>query len=839
MNNRTSQHRKARDLFAGRTLLLLCTLALAAAAVLLPNQAQAEDFTWIGDENAEWEFAYWNPGNGLYYSNWSPDGLPSVDDVLPGPNDLVWFVDAPNSTIELFENQTVNTVYLIEATTPFTFVPHVAESLTLRFLGTGGSPSHTFECTVIHEGTGNWEIDNPQVTLTRQLVVHDRLRKTGAGTLRLTYGGGSQSNTDRLVVDDGLLLVDGGRVSNSLLSMNGGDVTIQNGGEIFGLSDTSLRDGVFTVTGADSYFATVFLNMDAGPGDNGSLIVENDADATCLFLNIGLDADSHVDISAGGSMNVSDETRFLTSGSTLTVDGGTFTTDQLSSDPGITPTITINDPDGGAPAVTIGGDNGSSSFGGGIVDTFSEPGSIHKIGTGTFTLTGYAYNPWGGITIDGGTIAAGNGGTTGHIAADMVNNGTVAFNRSDDNQHWYHISGTGSLVKNGANTLTLASTSDTAHTYTGGTVINEGTLRLGDGSYYGRIVGDIENHGTLLINHNSAIEFNIDGILSGDGLLELTNQSRVHLTATNPCTGSILLNYGTALTIGDGGTSGSIVCDVINDGTLYFSRIDDVTYDGVISGSGNIRKASAGVLTLTGASTTTGSTNVYSSGTILVNNTTGSGTGSGDVWVGGALGTGTLGGTGTIDGVITVSNGGILAPGDGVGVLTCNLNVLFEEDSTFAVELAGNGGIAGTDFDQLDLSGSGVVIIDENSTLDLSYINPFTAAPGDSFVILESSLLVSGEFTTIIWPDGQNWVIEYDAGGGTITVRIAPTGCEDPGDMNEDGFENGLDIQQFVGCVIDGGDCQCADMNCDEPVDDIDIPLFVDCILNGNCDHCP
>ncbi|MCP3939439.1 MAG: hypothetical protein GY708_29180, partial [Actinomycetia bacterium] len=267
------------------------------------------------------------------------------------------------------------------------------------------------------------------------------------------------------------------------------------------------------------------------------------------------------------------------------------------------------------------------------------------------------------------------------------------------------------------------------------------------------------------------------------------------------------------LTIGDGGTSGSIVCDVINDGALFFNRIDDVTYDGVISGSGNIVKASAGVLTLTGENTTTGSTSVYSSGTILVNNTTGSGTGSGGVWVG-ALGTGTLGGTGTIDGVITVRNGGILAPGDGVGVLTCNSNVLFEEDSTFAVELAGNGGIAGTDFDQLDLSGSGVVIIEENSTLDLSYINPFTAVPGDSFVILESALLVSGTFTTVIWPDGQAWTIDY--GSTAITVSVEE-GANCPADLDGSGDVGFADLVALLAAWGPCVDCP-ADLDGDGSV---------------------
>jgi autotransporter-associated beta strand protein len=88
----------------------------------------------------------------------------------------------------------------------------------------------------------------------------------------------------------------------------------------------------------------------------------------------------------------------------------------------------------------------------------------------------------------------------------------------------------------------------------------------------------------------------------------------------------------------------------------------------VISGSGALTKIGSGVLTLSGANTYSGTTTV-SVGTLLVNNTSGSGTGLGAVHV--AAG-GTLGGTGIIGGAVTVTNGGVLSPGplNGIGTLT-------------------------------------------------------------------------------------------------------------------------------------------------------------------------
>src|SRR5262249_59520537 len=91
------------------------------------------------------------------------------------------------------------------------------------------------------------------------------------------------------------------------------------------------------------------------------------------------------------------------------------------------------------------------------------------------------------------------------------------------------------------------------------------------------------------------------------------------------------------------------------------------TLGGVISnGNGGINKIGPGVLVLTGNNTYSGTTTV-NAGTLIVNNTAGSGTGGGDVVVNpGAV----LGGTGTVgDGgfrTVTVSAGGVVRPGGSV-----------------------------------------------------------------------------------------------------------------------------------------------------------------------------
>jgi autotransporter-associated beta strand protein len=131
------------------------------------------------------------------------------------------------------------------------------------------------------------------------------------------------------------------------------------------------------------------------------------------------------------------------------------------------------------------------------------------------------------------------------------------------------------------------------------------------------------------------------------------------------------------LRTGNGGTSGTISGNVINDGSLFFNRSDAITYGGLISGVGSLTKQGANTLTLTGASTYTGATTV-SSGTLLVN---GSLTSAVTVASGARLG-----GTGSVG--ATVVNGSLTPGSDGTaGTLTVNGNLVFGAGSIFRVDV--------------------------------------------------------------------------------------------------------------------------------------------------------
>ena len=60
--------------------------------------------------------------------------------------------------------------------------------------------------------------------------------------------------------------------------------------------------------------------------------------------------------------------------------------------------------------------------------------------------------------------------------------------------------------------------------------------------------------------------------------------------------------------IGNNGTTGSIVGEVANAGSLVFRRSDTVTYSGAISGAGTVANNGDGVTILNGSSSYSGVT---------------------------------------------------------------------------------------------------------------------------------------------------------------------------------------------------------------------------------------
>ena len=414
----------------------------------------------------------------------------------------------------------------------------------------------------------------------------------------------------------------------------------------------------------------------------------------------------------------------------------------------------------------------------------SGTGTLAKDGAGTLTITNDLTHS-GGTAINTGALQIGNGGTTGSISGDIVNNGALIFNRSNAVAYGGNLSGSGTLTKEGAGTLTITGNL----THAGGTTIEDGTLQIGNGGSTGSITGDIVNNGALVFNRSNVYTYGGDmsgsgtltqsgggtltvtgnlthtggttiqnglvnignggtaGSISGDivnnGYLQINRSDAYTLTGnvsgsgifwkaganTLTLTGHVanLINLSGTLRVGNGGTTGSISNNVANNGTLIFDRSDDLTYGGVIASAGSVIKEGAGTLTFTGNNTYSGATNV-NAGVLAVD-----GSVSGAVYVNNG---GALGGTGTV-GATTVAAGGTLGAGNRIDALTVTGNLTLDANSVYEVEVDPTGTtsdlvhVTGTAY----LAGS-VVHIGENGTY-----KPFS-----SYTILTADGGLSGTF---------------------------------------------------------------------------------------------
>lgn len=403
---------------------------------------------------------------------------------------------------------------------------------------------------------------------------------------------------------------------------------------------------------------------------------------------------------------------------------------------------------GGVPVqtLTVGSLNTSTEYSGTLIDNGAQF-ALGKTGTGTLTLTGDNFYT-GGTTISSGTLQLGNGGISGSITGDITNNATLAVNRSNGTSLGGVISGTGQLVKLGGGILALLGN----NTYTGGTTISAGTLRVGNGATSGSIVGDVVNNGVLQFNRFDSIGFNY--VISGTGRLEKIASGTLTLTGANTYTGGTTVLAGT-LQIGDGGTSGSILGDVTNNATLAFNRSDSTVFSGAISGSGQVIKRGSNNLSLTGTSSYTGATTVEA-GTLSVNGSIAASSLT-TVNAGAALG-----GNGTVG--TTLINGGALAPGNSIGTLNVSGNLTFSAASSYMVEVSPSSA------DRVNVSGT--------ATLGGATVNASFASGGyveRQYTIVSATGGVVGTFGTLVntnLPSGFRSSLGYDANNAYLNLVL-------------------------------------------------------------------
>ncbi|WP_436216493.1 beta strand repeat-containing protein, partial [Bradyrhizobium sp. LjRoot220] len=363
----------------------------------------------------------------------------------------------------------------------------------------------------------------------------------------------------------------------------------------------------------------------------------------------------------------------------------------------------------------------------------------------TLTLTG-------GFTAGNGAtrIQFGEAGGTGTVVWSAVGGGVIGVPN-------YTLDVLGGTLRGTNNTLGFFAANATATNIAAGATVDFAAPG-------GGFVANLQSAGTVVISGASLLAGGgqSSGVITGVGVLTVATPgvlafgtSLLVLSGTNTYAGGTTIQTGATLQLGAGGTTGSILGDVANSGTLAFNRSNAVQFDGVISGTGALRKDGAGALNLTAINTYTGNTTV-NAGTLAVNGSIASS----------ALTTvnagATLGGNGTV-GNTTINTGGTLAPGNSIGLLTVQGSLVFAAASSYLVE------ISPANADRTNVTGA--------ATLGGATVNANFAA--GTYVEKKYTILnagsVSGTFGSVVntnLPGGFKSSLSYDANNAYLDLAL-------------------------------------------------------------------
>jgi len=489
--------------------------------------------------------------NGAYVSI----GVPVVNDSGVTQNFTIsGSTDQARSILELHDDAGDDVVYTAGANSEIRVGPAGSQAFAgaglvldggrFNYYGTGvlelGSVSGSGDIAYVLNGaeTGTLRVGGLGTAETVEVLAakieqigHIALEKVGAGTLILTgengYTGGTSIFGGTLQFGQGALsspLV--GNVNTGVTGASGtlafgydGDTNYSS--VISGVGNLDVLDGRVTLSGMNTFTGATTISEGATLALSGQGRVNQSS---------GVEVNGTFDLS--GHM-----------GTTVKAISGTGVIDVGSASLGLTDSTGIF-------AGNIKGTGGVNINSGGSL-----------VLTGTNDLTGQF-----GIS-EAASLTVGDGATSGSIAANVLNYGTVTFDRSNEVTYAGRITGTGDLVFTGGGTFILTAESSAS----GEVEIAQGTtLQLGNGGTTGRLggsppnSGSIANDGTLIYNRSNAVTY--AGPISGEGDLRQIGSGRLTLNGMNSYSGGTTVEAGELLV---GGTSSFATATVSGPVSVY------------------------------------------------------------------------------------------------------------------------------------------------------------------------------------------------------------------------------------------------------------------------------
>ena len=555
-----------------------------------------------------------------------------------------------------------------------------------NYLGYGGGGN---SLNIVNGGTYNagWLVAGNQASSSSNSIT-----VSGAGSL-LTNGWGVNvglyGSGNTMTVSNGAMVNIGsglsigryaGSSNNSVVITGQGTIFTNNGGNgssDFYIGNTGSKNSLVisdgaTVSGGNGYIS--YNNLSS----NNSVIITGSNSSWNLSqqLRVGYGSSNNTLSILDGAKVSAVRGSYITSDSSVMISGiGSSLTSQFVGGSGGTLTIA-----NGATVTTSGGIG------------FNNGKGVINIGS------------FGGNDTAGSIITTGN-------TYELQGTGIINFNQSDSINFTNLIGtemtinqyGSGTTVMSGnninTNTTTVAGGTLRLGTSTsvgdGSVIVQGGTFDLNNISLTNGITlsGGTVANGTVMTSQLNGQSGTLAASLAGDGGFTKSGTGTLILASSNSYTGTTTISAG-GLQIGNGGTSGTVSTnDIVNNGSLIFSRSDSIRVSNTISGTGSFTMFGTGTTILTASNSFNGPTYV-SAGTLLIDGT------NMNSAVSVASGA-TLGGTGSL-GAVTIQNGGTLSTTNSFGQMHV-ASLSLASNSIIKLAVAGTNS---TQFDSIYAAGS-------------------------------------------------------------------------------------------------------------------------------------
>lgn len=331
--------------------------------------------------------------------------------------------------------------------------------------------------------------------------------------------------------------------------------------------------------------------------------------------------------------------------------------------------------------------NVGNTFGGALQ---IQAANVAVAASGALNVSSLSVAPGGDITLTSGDVL-----TLPTVGLSTLGTITLkgTFASGNLSAQSIDLDGTGALILDGAvtatNGLTLHAIGNVSQT---AGAITANAIRVDAGSnnvllnQAGNAINTVEDVSARALTIANSMPLTFSGIVHVDTL----NLNVASASITGSITADAVANLpsGTTLTVGNGGTDGTLDADVVDNGTLAFDRSDAVSFAGALGGDGALVQRGSGSLMFDGDGSAFQGQTYVEAGKLVVGSTAGSGAKlAGNITVADGA---TLGGHGSV-GNTTVLAGGTLAPGASMGTLTVDGNLTMAQGTALDFEFGAPG----------------------------------------------------------------------------------------------------------------------------------------------------